>query len=81
MHGKRSSNRFDLCGCVSYPIANRDDAPNSWRSLGKSDAILAFLYAQISENSNFHMRHKWERNDVVIWDNQVSTFSPILSFD
>jgi sulfonate dioxygenase len=38
----------------------------------ESDAVLAFLYSQISDNITFHMRHKWEPNDVVIWDNRVS---------
>ncbi|KAF8259010.1 hypothetical protein EI94DRAFT_1780769 [Lactarius quietus] len=41
----------------------------------ESDAILAFLYAQIAENYDFQMRYKWEPNDVVIWDNRVVTHS------
>lgn len=45
----------------------------------ESDAILAFLYAQMAENYEFQVRYKWEPNDVAIWDNRVS-LSPLVSF-
>lgn len=38
----------------------------------ESDAILAFLFAQICQNHDFQVRFKWEPNDVAIWDNRVS---------
>jgi sulfonate dioxygenase len=44
----------------------------------ESDAILAFLFSQISGNNAFQMRHKWERNDVVIWDNRVSLSTTLV---
>ena len=39
----------------------------------ESDAILSFLFHQISENPDFQVRFKWERNSIAIWDNRVST--------
>jgi len=42
----------------------------------ESDAILAFLFAQISQNPDFQVRFKWEPNDIAIWDNRVSSSSP-----
>jgi sulfonate dioxygenase len=42
----------------------------------ESDAILAFLFAQISQNHDFQVRFKWEPNDVAIWDNRVSFHPP-----
>lgn len=43
----------------------------------ESDAILSFLFSQISENHDFQVRFKWQPNDVAIWDNRVrkATFS------
>jgi hypothetical protein len=38
----------------------------------ESDAILAFLFAQLSQNHDFQVRFKWEPNDVAIWDNRAS---------
>jgi sulfonate dioxygenase len=46
----------------------------------ESDAILAFLFSQISENNGFQMRHKWEQNDVVIWDNRVVMHSATYDY-
>jgi sulfonate dioxygenase len=37
----------------------------------ESDAILNFLYRQISENVDGQVRFKWEPNSVAIWDNRV----------
>ena len=45
----------------------------------ESDAILAFLFSQISENHDFHVRFKWQPNDVAIWDNRVRTLPISLS--
>lgn len=46
----------------------------------ESDAILAFLFAQIADNHDFHVRYKWEPNDVAIWDNRVVTHSATFDF-
>ncbi|KAI0300798.1 alpha-ketoglutarate-dependent sulfonate dioxygenase [Russula brevipes] len=46
----------------------------------ESDAMLAFLYAQMSENPDFQVRFKWEPNDIAIWDNRVVTHSAIFDF-
>ncbi|KAI0303659.1 hypothetical protein B0F90DRAFT_1667081 [Multifurca ochricompacta] len=46
----------------------------------ESDAILTFLFAQISENHDFHVRFKWQPNDVAIWDNRVVTHSATFDF-
>lgn len=37
----------------------------------ESDAILQFLFHQISENPDHQVRFKWEPNSVAIWDNRV----------
>ncbi|KAN0120772.1 alpha-ketoglutarate-dependent sulfonate dioxygenase [Russula decolorans] len=46
----------------------------------ESDAILAFLFAQISQNHDFQVRFKWEPNDIAIWDNRVVTHSATFDF-
>lgn len=38
----------------------------------ESDAVLAFLFNQISENHDFQVRFRWEKDSVAIWDNRVS---------
>ena len=46
----------------------------------ESDAMLAFLFAQISQNHDFQVRFKWQPNDVAIWDNRVRvSLSPFFS--
>jgi sulfonate dioxygenase len=37
----------------------------------ESDAILYFLFGQISENTDYQVRFKWKPNSVAIWDNRV----------
>ena len=52
----------------------------------ESDAILSFLFHQISENPDFQVRFRWERDSIAIWDNRVSIFffcretSPSITF-
>ncbi|KAI9463288.1 alpha-ketoglutarate-dependent sulfonate dioxygenase [Lactarius psammicola] len=46
----------------------------------ESDAVLAFLFAQIAENHDFHVRYKWEPNDVAIWDNRVVMHTATFDF-
>ncbi|KAI0067302.1 alpha-ketoglutarate-dependent sulfonate dioxygenase [Artomyces pyxidatus] len=46
----------------------------------ESDAILAFLFHQISENHDFHVRFKWEPNSIAFWDNRVVTHSATFDF-
>ena len=38
----------------------------------ESDAILQFLFHQISENPDFQVRFRWEKDSIAIWDNRVS---------
>jgi hypothetical protein len=37
----------------------------------ESDAILSFLFHQISENTDHQVRFKWQPNSIAIWDNRV----------
>lgn len=37
----------------------------------ESDAILAFLFAQLSNNPDFQVRIRWNKNQIVFWDNRV----------
>ncbi|KAI9439838.1 alpha-ketoglutarate-dependent sulfonate dioxygenase [Lactarius indigo] len=46
----------------------------------ESDVVLAFLFAQIAENHDFHARFKWDVNDVAIWDNRVVTHTATFDF-
>lgn len=46
----------------------------------ESDAILQFLYRQLSENLDFQVRFHWEPNSVAIWDNRVVTHSATFDF-
>ena len=38
----------------------------------ESDALLGFLYAHI-DSPSFHVRHRWEANDVAVWDERCTT--------
>ena len=42
----------------------------------ESDAILTFLFRQISENPDFQVRFKWEVNSIAFWDNRVRRYQP-----
>lgn len=37
----------------------------------ESDALLAFLYKHM-DSPSFHVRHRWEHNDVVVWDERCT---------
>lgn len=37
----------------------------------ESDVILQFLFHQISENPDFQVRFRWERDSIAFWDNRV----------
>jgi len=43
----------------------------------ESDAILSFLFHQISENPDHQVRFKWETNSIAIWDNRVGLVVPL----
>ena len=64
----------------SCPLSHPAAAPPGYtqRIVGipkaESDAILAFLFSQIAQNHTFHVRYRWEVNDVAIWDNRVKCF-------
>ncbi|ETW83389.1 hypothetical protein HETIRDRAFT_315329 [Heterobasidion irregulare TC 32-1] len=47
---------------------------------GESDAILSFLFHQLSENPDFQVRFKWTPNAIAIWDNRVVTHSATFDF-
>lgn len=40
-------------------------------SKAESDALLSFLFHQISENPDFQVRFRWEKDSVALWDNRV----------
>lgn len=44
-------------------------------SKAESDAILAFLFHQISDNPDHQVRIKWEPGSIVFWDNRVRKLS------
>ncbi|KAF5359618.1 hypothetical protein D9756_003264 [Leucocoprinus leucothites] len=46
----------------------------------ESDAILSFLFHQISENPDHQVRFKWETNSIAFWDNRVVTHSATFDF-
>ncbi|KAF7374759.1 Alpha-ketoglutarate-dependent taurine dioxygenase [Mycena sanguinolenta] len=46
----------------------------------ESDAILSLLFHQISENPDFQVRFKWEKNSIAFWDNRIVTHSAIFDF-
>lgn len=46
----------------------------------ESDAILTFLFRQISENPDHQVRFNWDVNSVAIWDNRVVTHSATFDF-
>ncbi|KAG7451328.1 alpha-ketoglutarate-dependent sulfonate dioxygenase [Guyanagaster necrorhizus] len=49
-------------------------------SKAESDAILAFLFHQISDNPDHQVRIKWEPESIVFWDNRVVTHSATFDF-
>lgn len=81
-HDERSSNHFLTLTCV-HVCLTLSLAGWTKRIIGipkaESDAVLAFLYAQIAENYDFQVRYKWETNDVAIWDNRVTLSSSVSS--
>lgn len=40
----------------------------------ESDAILTFLFRQISDNPDHQVRFRWEVNSIALWDNRVRTY-------
>ncbi|KAL0954379.1 hypothetical protein HGRIS_003364 [Hohenbuehelia grisea] len=46
----------------------------------ESDAILTFLFHQISDNPDFQVRFHWEPNSIAIWDNRIVTHSATFDF-
>ncbi|KAF8802477.1 TauD-domain-containing protein [Phlegmacium glaucopus] len=46
----------------------------------ESDAILTFLYHQISENPDHQVRFRWEVNSIAFWDNRIVTHSATFDF-
>ncbi|KAF9510225.1 hypothetical protein BS47DRAFT_1377466 [Hydnum rufescens UP504] len=46
----------------------------------ESDAVLTFLFRQISENAEFQVRVRWSKNQVVFWDNRVKIVALTLCY-
>ncbi|KAF7773363.1 hypothetical protein Agabi119p4_5530 [Agaricus bisporus var. burnettii] len=46
----------------------------------ESDAVLTFLYQQMSENPDHQVRFKWEPNSIAFWDNRVVMHSATFDF-
>lgn len=49
-------------------------------SKAESDTILQFLFHQISENPDFQVRFRWERDSIAFWDNRIVTHSATFDF-
>ncbi|TFK74153.1 alpha-ketoglutarate-dependent sulfonate dioxygenase [Pluteus cervinus] len=46
----------------------------------ESDAVLSFLFHQISENPDHQVRFKWEPNSIAFWDNRIAIHSATFDF-
>jgi len=46
----------------------------------ESDAILALLFNQLATNPDFQVRIRWSKNQIVFWDNRVTTHTGIVDF-
>jgi len=46
----------------------------------ESDWVLRFLFSQISDNPDFQVRFRWERDSIAIWDNRIVTHSATFDF-
>ncbi|KIK97021.1 hypothetical protein PAXRUDRAFT_825355 [Paxillus rubicundulus Ve08.2h10] len=46
----------------------------------ESDVILNFLFHQISDNVDFHVRFSWETNSIAFWDNRIVTHTATFDF-
>jgi len=46
----------------------------------ESDAMLSFLFHQISENPDFQVRFRWGKDSVALWDNRIVTHSATFDY-
>jgi sulfonate dioxygenase len=46
----------------------------------ESDAILKFLHDHLAYGADFHVRVKWEKDTVVVWDNRVTQHSGLADW-
>ncbi|KAF5342697.1 hypothetical protein D9611_001650 [Ephemerocybe angulata] len=46
----------------------------------ESDAILTFLFRQISDNPDFQVRFRWTEGSIALWDNRIVTHSATFDF-
>uniref|UniRef100_A0A060T666 ARAD1B16896p n=1 Tax=Blastobotrys adeninivorans TaxID=409370 RepID=A0A060T666_BLAAD len=47
---------------------------------GESDAILNYLFTLIATAQEYSVRFKWNKNDVALWDNRITTHSATYGF-
>ncbi|KAJ3510885.1 hypothetical protein NLJ89_g4420 [Agrocybe chaxingu] len=70
-----------------HPVVRVHPA-TGWKSIyvnpgipkAESDAVLQFLFHELSGNPDFQVRFKWQTNSVAIWDNRVVTHSATFDF-
>ncbi|KAG8941193.1 hypothetical protein FRC03_004766 [Tulasnella sp. 419] len=43
----------------------------------ESDFVLNYLFRETAENPELHVRFRWQKNDVAIWDNRIAYHSVI----
>ncbi|MBE3049653.1 TauD/TfdA family dioxygenase [Candidatus Bathyarchaeota archaeon] len=46
----------------------------------ESDALLNFLYQHIAWGADFHVRVRWAKGTVVVWDNRVTQHSALVDW-
>ncbi|KAI9349820.1 hypothetical protein DFJ73DRAFT_643192 [Zopfochytrium polystomum] len=50
-------------------------------SKDESDAVLQYLFRLNAENHDLHVRFKWNKNDVAIWDNRSTVHTATWDYD
>ncbi|CAO3645192.1 unnamed protein product [Cunninghamella blakesleeana] len=46
----------------------------------ESDSLLQLLYSHLSGGYDFQVRFKWEEGSVAVWDNRVTSHSPVYDY-
>ncbi|KAI9337707.1 hypothetical protein DFJ73DRAFT_763339 [Zopfochytrium polystomum] len=50
-------------------------------SKDESDAVLQYLFRLNAENHDLHVRFRWNKNDVAIWDNRSTVHTATWDYD